>query len=156
MLFGWRVSNPKYSRSIAEMMSGEGSYQYGGRWNSKGTRIVYLGGSLSLASLELLVHLQRPDVLNNYKKLCVSFDESLVLSVDVTSLPANWCDQTINSPVQYVGDDWASQQISVVLEVPSVVTQGEKNYLINVLHPDYPKLEFGGIEDFRFDPRVLK
>ena len=155
-LLGWRVASPRYSRTVAEMMSGEGSYLYGGRWNSKGTRVVYLGGSLSLAAFELLVHLQRPQVLMSYKNLLVSFKESHVLSVDKGDLPSDWNKLSVNSPVQYVGDDWVQQSASLILEVPSAVILGEKNYLVNVSHPDYPTLEFGEIEDFRFDPRVLK
>jgi len=74
----------------------------------------------------------------------------------MNTLPLNWCDQAVNSSVQYIGDDWARQQASLVLEVPSAVTFGEKNYLINVLHPDYPKLKFGSIDTFKFDTRIVK
>ena len=36
---------------------GEGAYRVGGRWNSKGTRVLYMSENRSLAVLEILVHL---------------------------------------------------------------------------------------------------
>ena len=64
------------------MLSGEGGLRYGGRWNSPGRKAVYLGGSLALASLELLVHLKAPEVLSTYRKLRVRIPGRLVEVVD--------------------------------------------------------------------------
>jgi RES domain-containing protein len=36
---------------------GEGARRAGGRWNSKGTRILYMSENRSLSVLEVLVHL---------------------------------------------------------------------------------------------------
>lgn len=66
-----------------------------------------------MASLEILVHLQRSHVLKVFSKVEVYFDESRVLAVDVAALPSNWRDQCVNSSVQYVGDDWVQQQALV-------------------------------------------
>ena len=48
-----RASYPPYD--------GEGARRAGGRWNSKGVRVVYMSENRSLAVLEILVHLS--DVL---------------------------------------------------------------------------------------------
>ncbi|MCI0493899.1 RES family NAD+ phosphorylase, partial [candidate division KSB1 bacterium] len=37
-------------------LTGTGARQYGGRWNHKGTGIIYTSESRSLAILEYLVH----------------------------------------------------------------------------------------------------
>nr|MBP8283232.1 RES domain-containing protein [Chromatiaceae bacterium] len=46
--------------------SGEGARLYGGRWNSPGVAVVYTAQSLSLAQLELLVHLEAEAVLRGH------------------------------------------------------------------------------------------
>jgi RES domain-containing protein len=43
-----RASYPPYD--------GEGARQAGGRWNSKGARVVYMSENSSLTVLEILVH----------------------------------------------------------------------------------------------------
>jgi RES domain-containing protein len=97
------------------MLSGEGAFLYGGRWNSKGVRVVYLGTSLAQAALELLVHLRRPDILRQYAKLEVSFDAALVTHIDLNDLPDNWNSPQLASAVRNVGDNWVKDEISLVM-----------------------------------------
>ena len=156
MLSGWRVASSEYSSTVSEIMSGEGAYLYGGRWNNKGTRVVYLGTSLAQASMELLVHLGRADVLNNYRKLEVSFDEGLMQHIAIDDLPDDWADPSMATSVQTVGDDWVKDQSSLVLQVPSAVVTGEYNYLFNTQHPDFNKAVFSEIVPFNYDSRLLK
>jgi len=47
----WRLCKRAHSA-----FDGEGSRLAGGRWNRRGTRMIYTSGSLSLAALEILVH----------------------------------------------------------------------------------------------------
>ncbi len=138
------------------MLSGEGAFLYGGRWNSKGTRLVYLGSSLAQASLELLVHLKSKEILAGYHALEVRFPEELVNSVDPESLPDNWREPSMERSCRETGDLWASNQESLVLQVPSVAVSGETNYLLNPQHPDMDKLVTGTIRRWAFDSRVLK
>jgi RES domain-containing protein len=55
---------------------------------------------------------------------------------------------------QEYGRRWAEAKECVVLRAPSAVIRGEANFVINVLHPEFPKLRFGPSEPFRFDPRL--
>ena len=57
MLKAVRLVSPQY---VDNAFDGEGARRYGGRWNSKGTSIVYAASSLALAALEMLVHLINP------------------------------------------------------------------------------------------------
>ena len=105
MIRAWRIVKTRYS---ADAFSGEGARLYGGRWNSPGVAMVYTAGSKSLATLEVLVHL-----------------------------------------------DMISRGSSVVLRVPSAVTEGEYNYLLNPAHVDFKKLIIGRMEAFKLDPRLI-
>lgn len=56
--------------------------------------------------------------------------------------------------VQELGDAWARAHASAVLRVPSIVVEGEHNYVLNPNHPDFPKIEVHGPQPFDFDPRL--
>ncbi len=51
----WRTCRRRYA---VEAASGEGARRYGGRWNSRGVRMVYASTSLSLAAVETFVNLE--------------------------------------------------------------------------------------------------
>ena len=117
---------------------------------------MYLGGSLALASVELLVHLRAPDVLREYRKLPVRIPEKLIQGLDVQNLPPEWAAPTLRARTQAVGDRWLESEESAVLRVPSAAVPGEVNYIVNPNHPDFDRIEPGTITDFRYDLRVLK
>ena len=156
MLSGWRIAAAEFSSSHDEMMSGEGAYLFGGRWNSKGVRVVYLGSSLAQAAMELLIHVGRADILKGYNKLEVSFSEALVLHIALADLPKDWREPTMASSVRAIGDQWIADNSSLILQVPSVAVAGEYNYLFNPQHPDVSKATFSPITKFTFDPRLVK
>ena len=56
----WRLVK---ARHAAGAFDGEGARLHGGRWNSRGARVVYVSSSRSLAALELLVHLEIAEAL---------------------------------------------------------------------------------------------
>ena len=75
MPVAWRIV--KASRA-ASAFDGEGARLYGGRWNSPGHALVYTAENVSLAALELLVHLQESALLASYLLLSVRFPPALV------------------------------------------------------------------------------
>ena len=102
----WRLARPEHSRTVEEMLSGEGTLQYGGRWNGPWRRAVYLGGNLALASLELLVHVRTPDVLARYRKLPVGIREDLINVIGVCDLPVDWVAPSLHPATRKIGDRW--------------------------------------------------
>ncbi len=88
--------------------SGEGARLYGGRWNSPGTAMVYTAQSQSLAVLEVLVHLDSPELLKRYLLFEVAIDLSCVGELDLSSLPRNWKPIRTPAKVQAMGDDWVA------------------------------------------------
>ena len=134
---------------------GEGARLYGGRWNSPGTRVVYVAGSVSLAVLEVLVHLGDAGVLSSYSLCAVEFGDGLIEPLDRSGLPAGWRSYPAPFALRGIGDAWVRDASSVVLEVPSAVIERESNYLINPMHPDFASVNVGEPEPFEFDSRLL-
>ena len=137
------------------MFDGDGAYRFGGRWNSRGIRILYTAGSLSLAALEMLVHLNSEEILLSYSFAVAEFDESLILPVEeFQNLPENWSVSPPPLEIQRIGDEWSETHASVVLKVPTSVLPVEFNYLINVEHPEFSKIKLGEPRAFTFDERL--
>jgi RES domain-containing protein len=151
MTRAWRIIK---SRLAAEAFSGEGARLYGGRWNSPGTAMVYTAGSVSLATLELLVHLDNTSVLPSFSICAVDFDDSLVKLLDPAILPPDWKQSPPPTSLGTISDNWISRGSSVVLRVPSAVIENENNYLINPAHTDFKKLVIGSMEAFKLDSRL--
>jgi len=157
MVWAYRISRAKYSRSKKQILSGKGAEMFGGRWNSPRRAVVYSSGSASLATLEVIIHLNNPKVLHAYKIIELEIPEDLIMPIDPTSLPVGWNALVVNpTNVQNWGNVWLDTQVSAVLEVPSVVTPGEFNYLINPVHPDFHQIVKGKIEQYQFDHRLKR
>jgi RES domain-containing protein len=150
---GWRIVKTRFA---AQAFDGEGARLYGGRWNSVGVRMVYTAATISLAVLELVVHLENSDVLPSYSLCAVHFDEAVVTSLDRSRLPVNWADSPGPPELLAIGDAWVAGQSSAVLEVPSAVVESENNYLINPDHSDFKSLIIDPWRPFKLDPRLLE
>ena len=139
------------------MFDGEGAFRFGGRWNSRGVRMLYMAGSLSLAALEMLVHLNEEKILFSYSFAAARFNESLVLPIEeFKTLPKNWSASPPPLEIQRIGNEWVRSETSVVLRVPTSVLPVEYNYLINVRHPEFSKIKFDKPQTFIFDKRLHK
>jgi RES domain-containing protein len=153
MVSAWRITKRKHSRSA---FTGEGARLYGGRWNSPGTAIIYTAESQSLAVLEILVHLDSPELLKKYALFRVGIDESYIVDIDAAILPRNWRTEPVPGKVQKIGDEWVTNATSAVLRVPSTLVPGEFNFLLNPRHADFPKLQFSGPIPFHLDPHLTE
>ena len=151
-LKGWRLVSERW---LGTAFSGEGARLAGGRWNSKGTSLVYLGGSLALAALELLVHLDHEQALASHYAVPVEFDDSLVVAVADADLPERFPAPETIPATQRLGDAWVRTLSSPILRVPSAVVPLEHNYLFNPAHPEALKVEIGEAVPFAYDPRLV-
>lgn len=134
---------------------GEGARISGGRWNSKGTAMVYMASTRALAVLELLVHLEDSHIIQqNFVIFRVTVNDSYIMDLG-NGLPKDWQSDIIPLSTQAIGDDWARQQASAVLEVPSTIIPEEKNYLINPRHPNFKMLKIEEAQPLSFDPRLI-
>jgi RES domain-containing protein len=147
----WRIVKAKHA---ATAFSGDGAAKTGGRWNSRGVRVVYASSTKSLAALETLVHLN-PPVPFNYVVFRLQFDDALVEKAPLNRLPDDWRVEPPPPSTKAIGDAWVRQMRSAVLALPSVIVPGELNYLLNPAHLAFKKISIGKPERFAFDPRLL-
>ena len=148
----WRITDPRWQR---EAFTGEGSAKRGQRFNSKGKKVVYTSGSISLALLEILVRIDDPRLLTRYICIPATFDTTLVKTVDLASLPEGWNKHPPNEVSQEIGDEWLREGKSPVLRVPSVVVPMEHNYLLNPAHRNFGRIDIGEAVQAPFDPRLV-
>lgn len=151
MITAWRICK---ARHLATAFDGRGAAEHPGRWNPAGVPVVYLAESRSLASLEVLVHAEDLTLLTaiHWVAVPVTFDEALLHRPK--RVPDDWRVVPVPPATREFGRAWVAAGTSVVLRVPSVVTAGEFNLLVNPRHPDFPRLKFGAPEPLAFDPRL--
>ena len=149
-LGAWRLSK---TRHLGTTWNGEGAKRSGGRWNSVGVPVVYTSATLSLALVEVLVHLPA-GILPSFSAIPIEFDDSLVLVAPADELPPRWKAHPPPPETQTIGDRWAGEARSAILRVPSVVVSSEFNYVLNPLHPDFKRIAIGEAVPFPFDARL--
>lgn len=135
-------------------LDGEGARRFGGRWNSPGRPMVYAASSLSLAALEILVHLQDAALLRRaYAFLVLECVDGLAQRLDPGLLPPDW-QRPEHPALKEIGDRWLDARSSAALEVPSAIVPLEWNVLFNPLHPDWSRVSASAARAFSFDPRL--
>jgi RES domain-containing protein len=151
-VFGYRIAAPRWAN---DAISGEGARKYGGRWNSPGRAMTYLGGSRALAALELLVHLPSPlSRAKVYSLIEVKIPIKSIANYPHKILQDGWRDSPASRVTTDIGDDWLEVCGQLALRVPSVLIPEETNILLNPNHPDYDKVICGEIKEFGFDKRL--
>src|SRR5262249_26375071 len=149
----WRICRRRYATEAA---SGEGARLVGGRWNSRGVRVVYASTSLALAAVETFVNLEpnlRPNDL-------VAIEGEIPDNVEITRLdlrvlPSNW-HGTRGESLRRFGDEWVHAGRTAALLVPSAAIRGEWNILLNPAHQDFSKIRFHQPQLFEFDVRMFR
>jgi RES domain-containing protein len=153
----WRIAADTADYG-SDDLSGKGAERTGGRWNRKGTPVIYASCSIALAYLETIVHLSglEPLPLNRY-----------LIKIDVPAIV--WKARTVFDAAMHVGWDalpaglvslnwgteWARSCKSLVAQVPSIAVPEEFNLLINPGHPDAEKLIAKKIRRWIYDARLI-
>jgi RES domain-containing protein len=132
---------------------GEGAFRFGGRWNSKGTAMVYASSSLALATMELLVHLDPAMPVPPLLAFRIGLPPELIRDQPA---PGGGLSSMDLSTSRQVGDQWIRSRRSVALRVPSVVIPLEHNFLLNPNHPRFPELRIDPPHAFTLDPRLVR
>lgn len=149
----YRLSKEKYKTDL----TGIGAEKFGGRWNSKGVRMLYTSDSRALAKLEVAVHVALHRIPKNYFLTVIEIPDTSVVAYNVSLLKdKKWKN---NPPIKFTqseGDTFIAANSVLAMKVPSTVVEGDFNYLINPGHPDAKFISILSSESFQFDMRLFK
>lgn len=148
----FRIARSQYANSL----SGRGAALHGARWNSPGVEMVYTAGNRSLAMAEVLVHLSMDIIPDDFRMITIEFPDNFAIKViSEKELPEYWNQFPHNQSTQQLGDNFILENKFCVLQVPSVVTQGDYNFLLNPMHPDFARVRILEVRKFAFDRRLF-
>lgn len=150
----WRIVKKTQQ---GEAFTGKGARLYGGRWNQRGTAVVYTADSLALAALKYFVHLGPAMAA----VALVSFRAEIpprvaIRTLTADTLPSNWRTEPPPPVTRAMGSDWAGEGKTAVLKVPSALIHTQHNFILNPRHPDFSKIRISEPRPFRFDSRMWK
>jgi RES domain-containing protein len=152
----YRIEKERYA-SVA--YHGTGGLYVAGRWHRRGAPVAYAAEHPAVAAMEKLVW------LGSYEEAVASAFVVVPLRLDPErhlrrlsppDLPEDWEVFPHPPSTQALGARWLREGGGAVLEVPSAVVSGSKNYLINPLHPSFRELEVGDPYPYRWDARLFK
>jgi RES domain-containing protein len=148
----WRLCRKK---NLA--FDGEGSRLAGGRWNRRGTAVVYTSATLSLAVLEYFVNLPVAAAPQDLVAIATEVPKDLpISSVEEAALPRGWRKYPTPEALAEIGTRWVEERKTPILAVPSAVVPQEKNYLLNPAHPLFHEIRIGKPEPLSLDSRMWK
>jgi RES domain-containing protein len=149
----YRLSKKKFLNDL----SGIGAEIAGGRWNYKGTRMVYTAESRALCTAEIAVHTPFGIVPDDYYLMTINIPDSIRIdTIQVDKLPDDWKKFPNIRITQDIGESFIKRGEFLLLRVPSAVVQGDYNFLINPNHKEIDKVKVIDSEKFDFDERLFK
>jgi RES domain-containing protein len=151
----WRIGTdaPTYT---AEDLTGAGAELTGGRWNRKGTPMLYAASSRALACLETVVHFNAGDLpLNRYLVELHVPDDLIAVAVRFDPVTNVGWDAIPEGMVSVdAGEAWVRSGTSAVMIVPSAIVPEEMNFLINPKHADPKRIRASKLRKWSYDMRL--
>ena len=148
----YRIAKKEY----IEDLSGNGAKRSGGRWNPKGTPVLYCASTSSLAILEKLVSIDMDLLPDDLCIAALEIPKSKILKIPEEELPKNWNHYPSPDALKSIGKSWIELGNFCTLQIPSAVNPMESNCLINVKHPLMEKIKIKEVTPFRIDHRLSK
>lgn len=141
----------------AQDISGFGAFKFGGRWNSRGTYMLYTSMNSSLAYLENLVHFNESDVPPGLYIAAIEIqDNALIYELPDTQYPKEW-QMPDNPENKLTGDEWMRTKKYLAFKVRSVINPSEYNFLLNPLFSGYHDLvTIVSIVRLNIDARLIR
>ncbi len=147
----YRITGKKHAHDV----SGTGSAMYGGRWNKKGSAVLYTGENKEIALLETIVHTP-PAIIPSLDILTIEIPDDSIHTIEIKDLPDNWTNYPAPSVLAEIAEKWIDSNISIALSVPSCVIHSSRNYILNCRHPEYHTVKVIDHKRFHFDSRLSK
>ena len=149
----FRLCKSKYCHDL----SGSGAEKSGGRWNSKGIAMLYTSNSRALCTTEIAAHAPLGILPSDYFLITIVVPDLIsILEVNTSKLPPNWKDFPPSKSTQKIGDKFISENNYLVMKVPSVIVQGEYNYLFHPHHKSFNQITILKVEAFEFNKRLFE
>jgi RES domain-containing protein len=126
----------------------QGSLIQPNRWNPAGVPMLYCSSALSLACLEVLVHVAVAEIPPDY----VYSSAELSAEAETADFRGDLGDE---DATRRFGHAWATSVRSLAILVPSVVIPMEFNVLLNPVHATFGSVMWSVGRPFRFDQRLL-
>lgn len=151
----WRIA-VEVATYAANNLSGAAAKMTGGRWNSKGTPVVYCATNIALATLETVHYLRSGSLPFNRYLVRIDVPDAVWDARQVLNpLPAGWDAIPAGLSARTAGDAWIASAASALLLVPSVIVPDECNVLINPQHGDAAALVASTLKRWNYDPRFF-
>ncbi len=145
----FRIISEKY----ADDLSGTGAKLVGGRWNSKGSPVIYCSENRALALLENLVRTPLALLKNNLLIVTIHVPDNIkIINAGKIKVLNNY---PASSETRKEGDQWVKNGKSLLFKVPSVIIPNEYNFLINPMHNDISKVAISNKVKLLIDSRLL-
>ncbi len=146
----------RFHREIYGPLDTTGSLAYGGRWNPKGTPVLYTSHTFAGGLLELLAHStvpRRPP--RNHVACLIDIPDTAGVTALQPPFPAGWDHPDDYSVSLELVRAWLEAGTELCLEVPSVPgSPVERNIVIDARHPMFQQLapieKIGPV----YDPRI--
>ena len=149
----YRIIRDRYRH---EPLSVVGSRLFGGRWNPKGTSVLYATSTPELGLVETLAH--APAV--RYEELSTYWVFSLDVPDDIRyyrreDLPAYWQDETYERTQGWL-KDWLAAPDQLGVAVPSVLVPLSYNVILHPTHTLFEQIRIIGQEVQPVDRRLWR
>jgi RES domain-containing protein len=149
----YRLARKKFSAKL----SGKGAALKGARWNSPGVEIIYTASNKSLTMAEVAVHFTLATLPSDYMMITIIIPDNVPIKVvQEKELPKNWNSFPYRISTQKFGDEFIFENKYCLLKIPSAITKGDFNILINPYHPEFKRIKIIYMEQFPFDKRIFK
>ncbi len=136
-------------------ISGIGASLYPGRWNKKGSPVLYTGESKEIALLENIVHIP-PMLTPELDILTIEIPDNSITEIKIIDLPPNWAQFPAPTILAEIGQNWINEGKTIALKVPSSIIHSSHNILLNCNHKDYKQVKILDQKKFYFDSRLRK
>lgn len=148
----YRIAKTAYARDL----SGAGARMYGGRWNQKGTAVLYTASNPALATVELVVHVDANLLPTDLRLAFIEVPDNASSSLlEPESLPKDWRIFPAPAVLAERGTRWAESRQTLMLRVPSAVVADDFNVLLNPAHPELTNVRIEKDTPYGFDERLL-
>lgn len=149
----YRLAREKF----AHPLSGKGAAIKGARWNSIGVEMIYAAANRSLAMAEVAVHFTLATLPADYVMMTLFVPDDISLKkLNRKDLPPDWMLFPHPVSTQAIGDAFVAENNYCVLQIPSAVTAGDYNFLVNPAHPEFKRIKIVSTDKFPFDKRIFK